>query len=204
MNRREHWERTYTDKPVNRVGWYSPHLETSLALIRSTAIDADEPVLDVGGGASTLVDDLLADGYRDLSVLDLAESALAITRERLAADAAKVHWLTGDITAMELPRIYGVWHDRAVFHFLVDAQSRERYRDQLDRALKTNGWLVLGVFAPDGPSSCSGLPVQRYSETTLQQELGDGFALEQSRREVHVTPGGKEQAYLYGLFRKTG
>lgn len=197
-----HWENNYASRPHERLGWYAPHLATSLDWI----VDASEPgdaIVDAGGGASTLVDDLLAAGRGPISVVDLSPTAMDTARQRLGERARSVEWLAGDIAGVDLPRHgFRVWHDRAVFHFLVDADQRARYRRQLDHALAPGGWLVIGTFAPDGPEQCSGLPVRRYSADSLQAEFGPDFELERSRRETHVTPAGREQQYVYCRLRR--
>ena len=202
MGRREHWEEVYTSKPSERLGWYKPRLQTSLEWISALGLDRGAPVIDVGGGASTLVDDLLGLGYTSITVLDLAEPALDQIRARLGERGAAVSWLCGDITELELPRnAFELWHDRAVFHFLTDPEDRERYRENLCRALRPGGHVIIGTFAPEAPPKCSGLPVQRYDVEMLRETLGTDFELQQHRKELHVTPGGVEQMYLYCEFR---
>lgn len=202
MGRREHWEEVYTSKPSERLGWYKPRLQTSLEWISALGLDRGAPVIDVGGGASTLVDDLLGLGYTSITVLDLAEPALDQIRARLGERGAAVSWLCGDITELELPRnAFELWHDRAVFHFLTDPEDRERYRENLCRALRPGGHVIIGTFAPEAPPRCSGLPVQRYDVEMLRETLGTDFELQQHRKELHVTPGGVEQMYLYCEFR---
>ena len=202
MGRREHWEKVYSGKPSERLGWYKPRLQTSLEWISALGLDRGAPVIDVGGGASTLVDDLLGLGYTSITVLDLAEPALDQIRARLGERGAAVSWLCGDITELELPRnAFELWHDRAVFHFLTDPEDRERYRENLCRALRPGGHVIIGTFAPEAPPKCSGLPVQRYDVEMLRETLGTDFELQQHRKELHVTPGGVEQMYLYCEFR---
>jgi len=203
MDRREHWEQVYSSKPSDRLGWYKPRLQTSLDWITALALDPDEPIIDVGGGASTLVDDLLGRGYTDITVLDLAGPALDRIKTRLGERRSAVTWLCGDITEIELEEnAFQLWHDRAVFHFLTEPDDRARYLANLRRALRPGGHLVIGTFAPEAPPKCSGLPVQRYERDALEAALGDGFQLQQHHKEMHVTPGGVEQMYLYCLFRK--
>ena len=202
MGRREHWEAVYSSKPSERLGWYKPRLQTSLEWIATFGLGTDAPVIDVGGGASTLVDDLLDSGYSSITVLDIAEPALDLLRTRLGDRGAAVNWLCGDITGIDLPEnAFELWHDRAVFHFLTEAPDRERYRENLCRALRPGGHLVIGTFAPEAPPKCSGLPVQRYDLDLLRETLGKDFELRQQRKEMHVTPGGVEQMYLYCVFR---
>ena len=201
-DRRAHWEQVYTTKPAERLGWYRPRLQTSLEWISALGMDRGAPVIDVGGGASTLVDDLLDQGYTDITVLDLAEPALDLIKARLGERSTAVTWLSGDITEVELPEnAYELWHDRAVYHFLTEPGDRERYRENLCRALRPGGHVVIGTFSPEAPPRCSGLPVQRYDLEHLQESLGSEFRLQRHKKELHVTPGGVEQMYLYCGFR---
>ena len=203
MDRIQHWEQVYSTKPTERLGWYKPHLQTSLTWIRELNLTADAPIIDVGGGASTLVDDLLDAGYLSITVLDISEKALSSVRARLGKKAELVTWLNGDITSIDLPtRHYELWHDRAVFHFLTEPDQQRRYQDNLLRALRPGGNLIIGVFAPEAPPRCSGLPVQRYSQEQLHETLGEEFELVNHRKEQHVTPGGLEQMYVYCHFHR--
>ncbi len=203
MNQKDHWERVYSNNPTDQMGWYEPHLQTSLGLIRELNLAADAPMIDVGGGASTLVDDLLDAGYRSISVLDISEKALSSARARLGRRAQQITWLDGDITLAPLPRdYYELWHDRAVFHFLTEHEEQQKYRDNLLNALKPGRHLIIGVFAPEAPPKCSGLPVQRYDPEQLAQTLGEGFELKSHCKELHLTPDGTEQVYLYCSFRR--
>jgi len=203
MGRREHWEQVYSSKPSERLGWYNPRLQTSLEWIRALGLDRGAPVIDVGGGASTLVDDLLDQGYTAITVLDLAEPALDLIKARLGKRSTDVTWLCGDITELELPgNAFELWHDRAVFHFLTGPEDRERYRENLCRALRPGGHVIIGAFAPEAPPKCSGLPVQRYDLEARRETLGSEFELRHHKKELHVTPGGVEQMYLYCEFRR--
>lgn len=203
MNRKDHWEKVYASKPAERLGWYKPSLQTSLSWIGELGLEKDATIVDVGCGASTLVDDLLAAGYRSITALDISEQALAAVKSRLGTGAAEVTWLSADITSADLPReAYDLWHDRAVFHFLVEAEQRQRYRENLLKSLKPNGHVIIGVFAPEAPPKCSGLPVARYSYEQLADTLGDEFKLMRHHKEMHITPGGVEQMYLYCLFKR--
>lgn len=202
MGRRAHWEQVYSSKPSDRLGWYKPRLQTSLEWITALGLGPDEPIIDVGGGASTLVDHLLDRGYTDVTVLDLAGPALDLVKARLGERRSAVTWLCGDITEIELEEnAFALWHDRAVFHFLTEPDDRAGYLANLRRALRPGGYLVIGTFAPGAPPNCSGLPVQRYELDLLQETLGNEFLLRRSQTELHVTPGGVEQMYLYGEFR---
>jgi SAM-dependent methyltransferase len=202
--RLEHWEQVYRTRTPEQVSWYQPEARTSLELIRRVA-PRPVAVLDVGGGASRLVDGLLGSGFRDVTVLDVAADALAASRIRLGDRAGDVHWMTADILDAELPAAaYDIWHDRAVFHFLTDAADRARYVAQVRHALKPGGHLVMATFALDGPPRCSGLDVVRYSGGLLRQELGPGFNLLDSVREAHRTPSGAIQRFQYSLLRMSG
>ncbi len=203
MNQKVHWEQVYSSGPTERLGWYAPHLQTSLAWIKALNLALDARIVDVGGGASTLADDLLDAGYRSITVLDISEKALSAVKARLGRKAELVTWLVGDITSIELPKQhYELWHDRAVFHFLVQLEQQHKYRDNLLRALRPAGHLIIGTFAPEAPPKCSGLPVRRYSPEELQNALGEEFELEHHQKELHITPGGVEQMYLYCHFRR--
>ena len=199
---KHHWEGVYGARTPTEVSWYQPHAARSLALIRRVAPDPAAPIIDVGGGASTLVDDLLAVGYRDLTVLDLSGAALAAARTRLGPDADRVRWLEADLLDFEFPEAgYAVWHDRAVFHFLTDPGARARYVAQVRRAVRPGGFVLVATFATDGPERCSGLDVERYSPDSLHAEFGAPFQLTASEREEHATPQGAKQTFIYCLCR---
>ena len=198
MDPRAHWEAVYRSKRPDEVSWYRAHLETSLELIAEAAPDRDAAIIDIGGGESTLVDDLLARGYRDVSVLDVASTALDVAKNRLGASADRVHWLCGDVTMITLPRHrYDVWHDRAVFHFLTDPQDRVAYVRQVARAVKPGGHVVVATFGPEGPTKCSGLDIVRYDAEALHDEFGVGFRLLKHLTELHQTPAGVIQQFVY-------
>ncbi|HET7601397.1 MAG TPA: class I SAM-dependent methyltransferase [Gemmatimonadales bacterium] len=200
--RLEHWEQVYRTRAPEQVSWYQPAARTSLALIRRVAPAIGAAILDVGGGASRLVDGLLDAGYRDITVLDLAADALAAARSRIGDRASQVRWIAADIVSAGLPgAAYDIWHDRAVFHFLTDAADRVRYVAQVKQALKPGGHLLMATFALDGPPRCSGLDVVRYSAQSLRDELGPGFDLVDTVREEHQTPSGAIQRFQYSLFR---
>ncbi|MFA5627318.1 MAG: class I SAM-dependent methyltransferase [Thiohalomonadaceae bacterium] len=202
MERKRHWEQIYTHKPVDEVSWFQPHPDYSLRLITAANISKTEPMIDVGGGASRLVDALLEDGYGDVGVLDISATALRLASARLAERAEQVQWFEADVMEFKPPRSYALWHDRAVFHFLVEPAERWAYRQCLERGLRAGGQLVIATFALDGPEQCSNLPVQRYSEESLSAELGDGYRLLDSLTEVHITPAQKEQHFVYCRFQK--
>ena len=197
----ELWEAVYRAKSPCGVSWYAPHLEKSLGLILSSPMGKVARVIDVGGGASTLVDDLLDAGFSHVTVLDIAGEALEQSKARLGARAGQVAWITGDVTEVSLPeRTYDVWHDRAVLHFLVDMNDRRKYVTQIRRAVKPGGQVILAAFALSGPPKCSGLEVVRYSPETLLRELGQGFILKEAASETHHTPFKTTQDFIYCRF----
>lgn len=203
MQSREHWDRVYQTRGPNRVSWFQPHARESLKLIHQTGAAPDAAIIDVGGGASTLVDDLIDEGYANVTVLDLSEAALSAARARLGARAEQVTWRTGDVTAVQLPRHgYDVWHDRAVFHFLVEPAERAAYVAAVLHAVKPGGSVIVATFAEDGPDHCSGLPVMRYTPQALHAEFGAPFSLVLQERETHHTPAGTVQQFIYCLCRK--
>ncbi len=203
MGTRQHWEAIYAQNSPGQWSWFREHLERSLALIERAIPAQNAPILDVGAGASTLVDDLLARGYRNLTVLDLSQAALHLSHARLGTAAESVRWICGDILAASLPaQAYAGWHDRAVFHFLTDEESRRTYVGQLTHALRPGGQVILSTFGPDGPCKCSGLEVLRYDAQSLSAELGDKFHLEESLLEDHRTPTGKTQQFLTARFTR--
>jgi SAM-dependent methyltransferase len=205
MDDKQHWERVYATKPADAVSWFQPIAERSLAMIRRVAPSLDSPIIDVGGGASNLVDDLVRLGYSELTVLDLAGNALDRARARLGRAAAGVHWIEADVRSAALePGAYAVWHDRAVFHFLTDPADRAAYVAQVRRSLQPGGSVIVATFAEDGPAKCSGLPVMRYSAKELHDEFGAAFELVATEREIHETPTGTQQAFVYCLCRWPG
>ena len=198
MDPKSHWDNVYRTKRPEEVSWYRPHLEKSLELIEEAAPDRNARILDVGGGESTLVDDLLARGYRELTVLDVSPTALAVARERLGANATKVTWLCGDVTTADLGgHPYDVWHDRAVFHFLTSAADRSAYVRQVARAVRPGGHVIVATFGPEGPTTCSGLRVMRYDSEALHDEFGSSFRLVKHLTELHHTPSGAIQQFVY-------
>ncbi|MDF1563339.1 MAG: class I SAM-dependent methyltransferase [Deltaproteobacteria bacterium] len=201
--RRQHWEQIYASKAPEGVSWYRPHLEQSLGFIDRCALPADARIVDVGGGASTLVDDLLARGHRNLAVIDLAAPALEAARARLGEDGAAIDWIVGDVTTPLLePESVDLWHDRAVFHFLVEEEARAAYLSQVLRALKPGGLCLVATFAPDGPEQCSGLPVVRYDADGLHAVFGGSFEKLGSATEQHETPWGSAQSFTYCFCRR--
>ena len=204
MQVKSHWEHVYETKSVDAVSWFQPHAEQSLRLIRQTGLAPTASIIDVGGGASTLADDLLDDGFRHVTVLDVSGAALAAARARLGERAASVTWLEADITQVALPHnAYDLWHDRAVFHFLTSDRDRQAYVAEVLRAVKPGGYVIVATFAEDGPLQCSGLPVVRYSPSALHAEFGATFSLERHEREEHHTPSGAVQKFIYCYCRKS-
>ncbi len=203
MQHKDHWEQVYSTKPTTGVSWFQEHATQSLRLISDASIPLSASILDVGGGASTLVDDLLAKGYQSLTVLDISSAALKAAQTRLGDNAKKIEWLVGDITSIELPdHAYDVWHDRAVFHFLTSPEQRQAYVDRVLRAVKPGGHIIVSTFAEDGPLQCSGLPVMRYSADGLHAEFGNPFELVRHEKEEHRMPSGGVQKFVYCYCRK--
>jgi len=198
----DHWQRVFTTKADSEVSWYQPRPDVSLDLVTAAAPDRDVAIIDVGGGASTLTDHLLAVGYHDLTVLDISEAALKRARERLGAEAAKVDWIAADVTRWSPDRRWAVWHDRAAFHFLTDTARQDAYIRAMTKATAPNAIVIIATFALDGPERCSGLPVQRYSPATLAARLGQEFGLVEGRTEDHVTPAGAVQRFSYAMLRR--
>jgi len=202
MNLKSHWDDVYLESGSEHVSWYQPRPRLSLELIRNAVPPPNPAIIDVGGGASTLVDGLLTAGYRRITVLDLSAVALADARKRIGQAAADVTWLEADILTADLPRgATDVWHDRAVFHFLTTADARERYVAQVKRNVRPGGYVLVATFAEDGPERCSGLEVARYSAEKLHSEFGADFQRVVSEREYHVTPWGTRQSFTYCLCR---
>jgi SAM-dependent methyltransferase len=202
MDRRLHWERVYGEKAPTEVSWFQPRPETSLALVKGLGLTPEARIIDVGGGASTLVDHLLEEGFTAVTVLDLSGRALAHARRRLGNRAARVRWVEADVTAAEFERPFDLWHDRAVFHFLVDPTDRDRYRERVTAAVAPGGHAIVATFDEHGPERCSGLPVVRYGPEALAREMGPGFALQSTHREVHRTPAGRDQSFVYCVFAR--
>lgn len=200
--RKQHWENVYLNKSPDEVSWFQQEPTRSLQLIRNTQLDPNAAIIDVGGGASTLVDKLCDDGYTNVGVLDVSRHALAHSRERLSEKAQDVEWYEGDITEFEPPHQFALWHDRAVFHFLTKKSDRKKYVDILKRALLPGGHLILMAFAIDGPRKCSGLDIVQYDTDKLMAELAGGFELIETGCEVHITPVGKEQKFAYFHFTR--
>lgn len=204
MQSKEHWEKVYSTKSSDAVSWFQEHAEESLKLIRGTGVPYSAAIIDVGGGASTLVDDLLLNGYTALTVLDLSAAALSAAKLRLGSKADRVQWLEANITNASLPNQgYDVWHDRAVFHFLTTPAERQAYVETVTRAVKPGGHVIVATFDENGPTQCSGLPVMRYSADALHAEFGSAFNLLRHEKEEHNTPFGTVQKFIYCYCRKS-
>jgi trans-aconitate methyltransferase len=202
--RRAHWETVYATKAENEVSWFQDNPSPSLEAIALTGATPASAIIDIGGGASRLVDHLLALGFVDVTVLDLSAAALDTAKARLGTPAAKARWLLADVTTWQPTASYDVWHDRAAFHFLTGENDRAAYAVRLDRALKPGGHAIIATFAPDGPERCSGLPVMRYDAESLGRALGREFRLLQTRRHEHATPWGSRQMFQFSVFRREG
>jgi 2-polyprenyl-3-methyl-5-hydroxy-6-metoxy-1,4-benzoquinol methylase len=198
MDVKTHWDKVYQTKAPDAVSWYRPHLETSITLIERTGAGHSSAIIDVGGGESTLADDLLARGYQNITVLDISETAIDVCKNRMGTEAGRIHWLVADVTRTELDtRAYDVWHDRAVFHFLTEPEQRAAYVRNVARSVKRDGHVIVSTFGPEGPTKCSGLHVVRYDADALHDQFGARFRLVESSKELHRTPFGTTQQFLY-------
>jgi SAM-dependent methyltransferase len=197
IDRKTHWENIYREKSASEVSWYQQEPKLSLELIRRTHIAHDEALIDVGGGASELVDYLCKAGFTNLAVLDISEKALASAKNRLGKVAQNIEWIEADITQFKPPHPFSLWHDRAVFHFLTDPSDRELYVNALKHALIPGGHLIIAAFAIGGPEKCSGLDIVQYDSEKLSAELGRDFKLIEARSEVHITPANNEKKFTY-------
>lgn len=200
IDRLTHWQNVYATKSEKEVSWFQEDPAASLDLIAATGISAEAAIIDVGGGASRLVDSLLDQGFRRQTILDLSENALAEAKKRLGRRAEGIEWIAADVTSWEPSATYDLWHDRAAFHFLTEPADRDAYVVRLTKALRPGGHAIIATFAPDGPERCSGLPIVRYGPDSLAQTLGHGFQLVESRRHDHVTPGGNTQRFQFSRF----
>jgi len=196
-DRQAHWDRIYRSRTVDAVSWYQRRPDMSLAMIARSGMPKEASVIDVGGGASTLADELLRLGYDDVTVLDIASAALRQSRERLGAAADRITWIEDDVLAFITPKRYALWHDRAVFHFLVDPAERVRYMHSLNACIQPDAQVIVATFAEDGPERCSGLPVARYDAEALHAAFGAGYELLESAREIHRAPDGAEQRFTW-------
>jgi len=202
-SRKAHWENVYVTKGENEVSWFQEKPVPSLELIELVKPTRRAAIVDIGGGASRLVDQLLARGFENVTVLDLSEAALERARARLGDKAAEVQWVAADVTSWNPSQSFDLWHDRAAFHFLTDPADRAAYLARLDRSIKPGGFVIIGTFALDGPQMCSGLPITRYDAASLGELLGSGFELVHSRRHEHATPWAAIQRFQFSLFRRT-
>jgi SAM-dependent methyltransferase len=201
-SRQQHWQAVYRDRDPEQVSWYQENPERSAQLIESAGLPPSGRIIDVGGGASRLVDRLMDAGYSDLTVLDLSAVALAYAGERLGARAGEVTWIEADVINHQFERGFDLWHDRAVFHFLCEAGERQAYVDQVRATVAPGGHVILATFGLDGPEQCSGLPIERYGPESLRGALGPDFGAIAFEEEVHRTPAGGSQHFLYGHFRR--
>jgi SAM-dependent methyltransferase len=201
-SRQAHWQNLYTKKRENEVSWFQENPAPSLELIAQVGATPASAIIDVGGGASRLVDHLIDRDFEDVTVLDLSEAALEAAKARLGSRAAQIHWIVADATVWEPLKAYDVWHDRAAFHFLTEDRDRAAYVTRLERALKVGGYAIIATFALDGPERCSGLSVVRYDPASLGQTLGRAFELVDTRRHAHATPWGVDQSFQFSVFRR--
>lgn len=201
-SRQAHWQNVYTKKGENEVSWFQENPAPSLELIAQIGATSASAIIDIGGGASRLVDNLIDRGFEDVTVLDLSEAALDAAKERLGSRAAQVHWIVADATVWEPPKSYDVWHDRAALHFLAEDRDRAAYVARLERALKVGGYAIIATFALDGPERCSGLPVVRYDPASLGLTLGRAFQLTDARPHAHATPWGSDQSFQFSVFQR--
>jgi trans-aconitate methyltransferase len=200
--RKSHWQNVYLDKGEEQVSWTQLDPQPSLGLIEKFAGDRNASIVDIGGGASRLVDALLAHGFTAITVLDLAEAALQSAKERLGEQGASVQWVAADVTKWQPSQAFDIWHDRAAFHFLVDAGERMSYIERLQAGVKPGGHAIIATFAPDGPEKCSGLPVQRYDPASLSRTIGNAFELIEHQSHRHVTPWGAVQSFQFSVLRR--
>jgi SAM-dependent methyltransferase len=202
FDRIAHWEGVYSTKGEKEVSWFQEDPAVSIEMIKQTDATRDSAIIDIGGGASRLVDALLGDGYRDITLLDLSAAALEMAKARIGPVSAQVAWIVADVTRWKPARQYQVWHDRAAFHFLAEADDRRAYLTCLRSATAPGAQIIIGTFALDGPEKCSGLPVQRYDSKTLADELGSSFELADTRSENHRTPWNSSQSFQFSRFRR--
>jgi trans-aconitate methyltransferase len=201
---RDHWETVYTSRDETDVSWFQDNPAPSLELIERAMPRSDAAIIDIGGGASRLADALLERGFRRVTVLDISESALDLAALRLGRRASEVQWIADDVTAWEPARRFDIWHDRAAFHFLIEASDRAAYIARLKQALLPGGFAIIATFAADGPEECSGLPVHRYDPAELAKQLGEEFTLVDSRLHDHATPWNSSQRFQFSMFRRQG
>ncbi len=196
MTRHDHWQKSWGNDPSQK-SWVQERPDLSLAMIAECGLNKDAAILDMGGGASTLVDFLLADGLANITVADISETALELAKNRLGERADKVNWIVADACNWQPPHKFDLWHDRAVFHFLTEVKDRTAYKQHLYESVPIGGFLVMATFALDGPTKCSGLPIVQYDAQSLADEIGPGFCLLDDQLEIHITPGGGKQNFQY-------
>jgi len=197
-----HWQAVYSSKSETDVSWFQESPAPSLDMIKIAGATPTSTLIDIGGGASRLVDELLARGFHDIGVLDLSQAALDVAKSRLGDAAKHVDWIVCDVTKWQPAKCYDLWHDRAAFHFLTQAEQKTDYIARMNEALKPDGHAIIATFALDGPEKCSGLPILRYDEASLAQVLGPAFELVETRKHSHLTPWGSEQRFQFSLFRR--
>ena len=202
FDRRTHWQKIYQEKSALDFSWYQKEPKLSLELIRCSQVASSDLIIDVGCGASVLVDHLIKECFTNLAVLDISENALASTKNRLGDSANNIEWFVADITQFDVPNKFYLWHDRAVFHFLTDHRDRNNYVKVLKNSLRIEGHLIIATFAIDGPEKCSGLEIVQYDSEKMIAELGEDFELVEERNEVHITPANKEQEFIFFRFLK--
>ncbi|BBC24008.1 class I SAM-dependent methyltransferase [Pseudanabaena sp. ABRG5-3] len=202
FNRKTHWQNIYQEKSASDVSWYQSEPKLSLELILRTQIAKDEAIIDIGGGASVLVDYLCNNNFTNLSVLDISENALATAKRRVGDLATQIEWIEADITQFKPPHQFSLWHERAVFHFLTEASDRQLYVNVLKNSLRAGGHLIIAAFAIGGATKCSGLDIVQYDSEKLIAELGEDFKLIAEKSEIHITPANKEQKFSYFYFTK--
>jgi SAM-dependent methyltransferase len=202
VDRQAHWQNVYGTKSEKEVSWFQESPTISLDLIHATGVKPDASIIDIGGGASRLIDSLLDEGFEAITILDLSEKALATTKVRLGERAPRVRWVVADVTTWEPTQTVDVWHDRAAFHFLTEAGDRAAYAERVSKTVRPGGHVIIGTFAPDGPERCSGLPVQRHDARSLGETLGRSFELVESRHHDHKTPVGGTQRFQFSRFRR--
>jgi 2-polyprenyl-3-methyl-5-hydroxy-6-metoxy-1,4-benzoquinol methylase len=201
-SRKAHWETVYATKGENEVSWFQENPAPSLELIDLVGSTSESAIVDIGGGASRLVDSLVARGFNRVTVLDISEAGLEATKARLGKRASRVQWIVADVTKWCSTQTFDVWHDRAAFHFLTESADKAAYVSRLKAAVKPGGCVIIGTFAPDGPERCSGLPVNRYDAASLAATLGKGYQLIDTRRHEHATPSGVTQKFQFSTFRR--
>jgi trans-aconitate methyltransferase len=197
VERKDHWESVYRQKAVEETSWHQPSPKMSLIMIGRTAVSVKTPIIDIGGGASLLADHLLGLGYRDVTVLDISRAALEQAQSRLGDRSKQLNWIEADVTRFKPARQYGLWHDRAAFHFLTETGDRQKYARVLEKALEPGGQAIIATFSPQGPKKCSGLDIVRYDAQKIEKTLGPAFRLLEQQEDLHTTPAGREQRFNY-------